>query len=153
MVTAIPPPRTYYDKICSSSAVYFIASLVLLSMAVLSSADTGVCDATTSPDDSSCEASPLSSIEGPLRPSDLPQPEVFTAFESNTTVTLQSGVEQTVAAGVVKQINNFENPDRDDSLADFAVLPAAVNRSSIEDLLRLLRDYNDWDDDPGKREV
>ncbi|KAL7532290.1 hypothetical protein ACHAWF_004078, partial [Thalassiosira exigua] len=65
-----------------------------------------------------------------------------------TTVTLPSGVRQNVTAGKVNQINNVDDPTRDDVLADMAVLPQAVNRSSVEELLKLLRAYKDWDDDP-----
>mmetsp|Transcript_4381 Transcript_4381/g.9563 ORF Transcript_4381/g.9563 Transcript_4381/m.9563 type:complete len:598 (-) Transcript_4381:299-2092(-) len=108
----------------------------------------------TSLDDPTCTSSSSSQsilsldLGRPLRPTDLPQPVPFTAFKSNFTITLSSGIEQDVATGVVKQINNFDNPTRDDVRAHFAVLSSAVKRSSIEQMLELLQSYNDWDDDP-----
>ncbi|KAL9184164.1 hypothetical protein ACHAXT_002250 [Thalassiosira profunda] len=86
-----------------------------------------------------------SSLGRPLRPSDLPPPTAFNGFDNFATVTLPSGMQQAVKSGKVTQINNVESVD---VLADIAVLPQALNRSSVEEILQLLRAYNDWDDDP-----
>lgn len=99
----------------------------------------------TSSDGNSCQST-MPILNRPLRPSDLPQPKVFTSFGENTTVTLPNGIQQTVAPGIVTQVNNFDN--RNDVLVDFAVLPQAVNRLDVENVLKLLRAYEDWDDDP-----
>jgi len=82
----------------------------------------------------------------PLRPSDLPEPTVFTDFQ-NTTIILPNGIRQEVASGKATQINNVVKGGND-VLADLAVLSQAVPRSSIEEILNLLRDYKDYDDDP-----
>jgi hypothetical protein len=103
----------------------------------------GVC---TSSDRTSCQSTSMPTLDRPLRPSDLPQPIVFTSFGENTTVTLPNGITQTVAPGMVTQINNFDN--HNDVFVDFAVLPQAVNRSDVANVLELLRAYDDWDDDP-----
>ena len=87
---------------------------------------------------------------GPLRPSDLPQPLVFTAFESNRTVTLSSnGARQVVAEGKVQQINKSLR-EESDGMVDFAVLPAVVDRADIRNVLDLLEsfeNYHQYDDE------
>mmetsp|Transcript_26649 Transcript_26649/g.41803 ORF Transcript_26649/g.41803 Transcript_26649/m.41803 type:complete len:575 (-) Transcript_26649:95-1819(-) len=87
----------------------------------------------------------------PLRPSDLPQPVVFSAFESNRTVTLKAnGVQQAVAEGNVQQINKGLREDTD-GMVNFAVLPSVVNRADIQNVLSRLESfekYNQYDDDP-----
>ena len=55
----------------------------------LTSSEEGVC---TTLDDGTClSSSSLSSLGRPLRPSDLPEPIVFTSFEKNTTCHCQMG--------------------------------------------------------------
>ena len=85
----------------------------------------------------------------PLRPSDLPQPALFTNFQ-NTTITLPNGKSQQVSSGKVSQINNVaRNGSKDNGIFDdLAVLSEVVDRSSIEEILTLLREYEDYDDDP-----
>ena len=36
----------------------------------------------------------------------------------------------------------------EEDMVDFAVLPSVVDRPDVEELLALLRGYEDWDDDP-----
>ena len=76
------------------------------------------------------------SLNRALRPSDLPAPKLFEDFEEVTTITLPSGVRQSLKTGRVTQINNV---NAGDVKADIAVLPKVVNRSSVEDLLKILR--------------
>jgi len=108
--------------------------------AVLQSDDSNVC---MSKDDPSCK---IASLERPLKPSDIPGPVVFSAFDKNETILLPGGYHQELRQGKVSQVNSIENPDL--NLVDFAVLPSAINRTDVEEILSLLRQYNDWDDDP-----
>lgn len=102
----------------------------------------------TSSEEGEClSSSSLSSLGRSLRPSDLPEPIVFTSFEKNTTVTLPNGMQQAISLGKVAQTNNVGD-NQSDVLSNFAVLPQAVDRSSIDKVLNLLRGYQDWDDDP-----
>lgn len=161
MISCVPQRRHLsYTSLFTRSVLVFIITVSLF----LCSASTSDHVCSSNPDDPNniCQnnhhqqASSTSSRGpdrppiGTLRPSDLPEPVVFTAFTQNTTVTIpNSHRQQKIATGTVTQINNVKNPNTQNNvMVDFAVLPQAVNRSSIEKILQLLRSYNDWDDDP-----
>lgn len=149
----ISTPRSRRQR-CKRSLWIAAAAMVLFTTFSSSVAenypggDQKVCSASSSDPNCAANKSYLPPDGRSLRPSDLPPPVVFTDFLKNFTITLTSGVEQSVASGKVKQINNFDNPSRNDVMADFAVLPQAVDRPAIEELLSLLAAYKDWDDDP-----
>eukprot|EP00587_Corethron_hystrix_P001982 CAMPEP_0113319966 /NCGR_PEP_ID=MMETSP0010_2-20120614/13954_1 /TAXON_ID=216773 ORGANISM="Corethron hystrix, Strain 308" /NCGR_SAMPLE_ID=MMETSP0010_2 /ASSEMBLY_ACC=CAM_ASM_000155 /LENGTH=633 /DNA_ID=CAMNT_0000177635 /DNA_START=92 /DNA_END=1990 /DNA_ORIENTATION=- /assembly_acc=CAM_ASM_000155 len=90
-------------------------------------------------------ASPHRSV--PLRPSDLPGPTVFSSFGANYTIDLPAG-RFIVAPGTVKRVNR---KSRSSISSDFFVLPSLVERSNIDEVLTLLRNYaseNAFDEDP-----
>lgn len=86
---------------------------------------------------------------GSLRPSHLPQPVVFTDFASNSTVTLpDTGMELEVAIGKVTQINQFSSSTLTTEATEFSVIPQALSRASVDQVLDILNDYQDYDEDP-----
>mmetsp|Transcript_32169 Transcript_32169/g.76892 ORF Transcript_32169/g.76892 Transcript_32169/m.76892 type:complete len:187 (+) Transcript_32169:210-770(+) len=100
-------------------------------------------------DAEACPAGPFdpSSLGRPLRPSDLPGPAAFSAY-ANSTLDLPGGRRQAVAVGRVRQMSPRLGEGGDGDMADFAVLPSAVDREAADELLALLRGYEDYDDDP-----
>lgn len=98
----------------------------------------------------------------PLQPSDLPETQVYQAYENNTvTITIPSGtdndddgtdtttIQKIVAKGQVTQINNLYN-DSNTVDADVSVIQSAVDRHAIREVVNILRAYNDenYDQDP-----
>eukprot|EP00804_Cyclotella_cryptica_P014076 CCRYP_021200-RB/>CCRYP_021200-RB protein AED:0.00 eAED:0.00 QI:91/-1/1/1/-1/1/1/771/482 len=86
-----------------------------------------------------------STCTGPLRPSDLPEPTIFQSFSQNQTVTLPNGASHRVLLGTVHEPSGGLHSILP---AQFAVVPQAVDRSSIDSVLDMARSYHDWDDDP-----
>ena len=109
----------------------------------------------------SCDSASINSNVGQLRPWHLPQPVVFTAFESNETVIIFADEKEketqqlSVARGKVQQINKItsnSNKDKDTTTnyygTDFSVISGALNRTSVDKLLQILESYPYLDDDP-----
>jgi TPR repeat protein len=95
----------------------------------------------------------VTAIPGRLRPLDLPGPELFTAFDTRSKIYNLPGkpTGQEVRTGSVAQINRVTNASTKDAvplMAEIALLPNLVDRSSIDQVLRLLRNYHSYDQDP-----
>jgi hypothetical protein len=120
---------------------------------VISTQNSGGSDASTnSSQDAPQSSKPQTAIPGRLRPLDLPGPELFTAFDtSSKTYNLPGKPGQEVRTGSVTQINRVMNASTTDAvplMAEIALLPNLVDRSSIDQVLRLLRNYHSYDQDP-----
>ena len=135
--------------------VLFFGIFIYFHTSGVTSNNDGSSNVCSASDDQNCNEEgvepPHRRLTSPLRPSNLPQPVVFSAFESNQTVTLAvNGVQQVVAEGKVHQINKSLR-DETDSMVKFAVLPSVVNRADIQnvlDLLQIFENFNEYDDDP-----
>jgi TPR repeat protein len=109
---------------------------------------------TNSSRDAPVPPKPQRAIPGRLRPSDLPGPELFTAFDARSkTYNLPGKPGQQVRTGSVAQINRVTNASSATLhavplMAEIALLPNLVNRSSIDQVLKLLRNYHSYDQDP-----
>ncbi|CAB9513705.1 expressed unknown protein [Seminavis robusta] len=120
--------------------------------------DDGITSDTCRPASSTTGDKPV----GSLLPSHLPEPVVFTNFVENTTVSLSNGREVQVSTGTVTQINQFANSGTSSSTinsatansesinlaTEFSVLPQALSRSSVDNVLSILQDYQYLDEDP-----
>ena len=122
--------------------VLFFGIFIYFHTSGVTSNNDGSSNVCSASDDQNCNEEgvepPHRRLTSPLRPSNLPQPVVFSAFESNQTVTLAvNGVQQVAAEGKVHQINKSLR-DETDSMVKFAVLPSVVNRADIQNVLDLL---------------
>ena len=102
-------------------------------------------------DGRTCDSDPAEVLDSPslgrpLRPSDLRGPSAFGSFV-NSTLDLPGGSRQNVSMGRVRQ-DGVDGGEGEEDMVDFAVLPSVVDRPDVEELLALLRGYEDWDDDP-----
>ena len=117
--------------------------LVLVLCRIASSAVAEADGSCTAGDSDPAEVLDSPSLGRPLRPSDLRGPSAFGSFV-NSTLDLPGGSRQNVSMGRVRQ----DGGEGEEDMVDFAVLPSVVDRPDVEELLALLRGYEDWDDDP-----
>jgi TPR repeat protein len=109
---------------------------------------------------SSTTTGPMRDVEGSspqpgsLRPSDLPSPEIFMGYDKDekgnvitNLVDLPGKSSQPVRTGQVTQINPV-NAIAHKVTSEVAVLPQLVDAVSVQALLKLLRAYQSFDQDP-----